>query len=259
MATVEQQTRIAPPAETGFQKEQAVQRMFTSIARYYDLNNSVLSVGLHHRWKRNAIEYLVSPPHPHPLPPRERDLILDIGAGTGDLALLAAGRIGTSARIIAADLNYPMLAIGLKKIRRKQFERQIACAQVNAERISARDEVFDAVTTGFCLRNVADLQMALREIYWVLKPGGRLVCLEFSRPTTSWLRRLYDWYSFALLPWIGTKVSGDTTGVYQYLPASIRSFPDQEALAKEMCAAGFKHAEYHNRSGGIVAIHVAVK
>jgi demethylmenaquinone methyltransferase/2-methoxy-6-polyprenyl-1,4-benzoquinol methylase len=246
---VEQEVRAAQSASTGSQKEQAVQRMFTSIARYYDLNNSLLSLGLHHRWKRQAIGFV----------PSSSERVLDIGAGTGDLALLAARRIGASARLIAADLNYPMLAIGMKKIRRKQLERQIACAQVNAERISARDGAFDAVTTGFCLRNVADLQMALREIHRVLKPGGRLVCLEFSRPTAPWLRRLYDWYSFSLLPWIGTKVSGDTTGVYQYLPDSIRRFPDQEGLAKEMRAAGFGCVDYYNQSGGIVAIHVAVK
>jgi len=255
------QKAAAPPAGTGLQKEQAVQRMFSSIARYYDLNNSLLSLGLHHRWKRQAVEYLVSAPHPRPLPPGERDFlnILDIGAGTGDLALLAAGRLRGSARIIAADLNHPMLAVGARKIQRARLERQILCVQANADRISAGDGTFDAVTTGFCLRNVGDLPAALREIARTLKPGGRLICLEFSRPPARWLRRLYDWYSFTVLPWIGTKVSGDTTGVYQYLPASIRTFPDQEGLAEEIRKAGFGWVEYHNLTGGIVAIHVAVK
>jgi demethylmenaquinone methyltransferase/2-methoxy-6-polyprenyl-1,4-benzoquinol methylase len=293
MLTAEEQTQSVPPAGTGLAKEQAVQRMFSSIARFYDLNNSVLSLGLHHYWKRKAIEFLIAdPPHPNPLPPGERDslrilatsdkipltlhspargegveppwernslkLLLDVGAGTGDLALLAAARLRGPARIIAADLNYPMLVVGARKIRRAR-ERRILCVQANAERICAANGSFDAVVTGFCLRNVADLSAALREIHRVLRIGGRLICLEFSRPSAPWLRRLYDWYSFLLLPWVGTKISGDTTGVYQYLPASIRSFPDQEGLAEAMRTAGFGLVEYLNLSGGIVAIHIAVK
>jgi demethylmenaquinone methyltransferase / 2-methoxy-6-polyprenyl-1,4-benzoquinol methylase len=248
MIALDQKT-AAPPAGTGLQKEQAVQRMFSSIARYYDLNNSLLSLGLHHKWKRKAVGFV---------PPSSKR-VLDVGAGTGDLALLVARRFGQEVQILAADLNHPMLAVGVTKILRARLERQILCVQANADRISARDGTFDAVTTGFCLRNVGDLNSALREIHRVLKPGGRLACLEFSRPIAPWLRRLYDWYSFSLLPWIGTKVSRDTTGVYQYLPASIRTFPDQEGLAEEMRKAGFGRVEYHNLTGGIVAIHVAVK
>jgi demethylmenaquinone methyltransferase/2-methoxy-6-polyprenyl-1,4-benzoquinol methylase len=249
MVTLEERTPLASPAGTGVEKEQAVQRMFSSIARYYDLNNSVLSLGLHHRWKREAIGYL---------PPGTR-FVLDIGAGTGDLALLAIRRLGQTARVIAADLNHPMLAMGMAKVRKGRLQRQIVCVQANAERLCVPDAAFDAVTTGFCLRNVGDLPATLRELHRVLKPGGRLVCLEFSRPIAPWLRGLYDWYSFSLLPWIGTKVSGDTTGVYEYLPASIRTFPDQSGLAKEMQAAGFGCVEYINLNGGIVAIHLAVK
>jgi demethylmenaquinone methyltransferase/2-methoxy-6-polyprenyl-1,4-benzoquinol methylase len=249
MLTVEEQTQSVSAAGTGSEKEQAVQRMFSSIARYYDLNNSLLSLGLHHSWKRQAVGFL-SPDDCH---------VLDVGAGTGDLALLAARRLGGKVRIVAADLNGPMLAIGLQKVRTARLQRQIVCVQANAEHLSAPDATFDAVTTGFCLRNVSDLARALHEVRRVLKPGGRLVCLEFSRPVAGWLRQLYDWYSFTLLPWIGTKVSGDTTGVYQYLPASIRSFPDQEELTRMLRAVGFEKVEYHNLSGGIVAIHVAVK
>jgi demethylmenaquinone methyltransferase/2-methoxy-6-polyprenyl-1,4-benzoquinol methylase len=273
MLTVEEQTQTAPPAGTGPQKEQAVQRMFSSIARYYDLNNSLLSLGLHHSWKRKAVEFLLEdPPHPNPLGEpvapqnatghgarESMKLVLDVGAGTADLALLAASRLGGKTRIVAADLNRPMLAIGLAKVRKAGRHRQIVCVQANAERLCVPDAAFDAVTTGFCMRNVGDLTTALREIIRALKPGGRLICLEFSRPVIGWLRRLYDWYSFTLLPWVGTKVSGDTTGVYQYLPASIRAFPDQEGLARLMREVGFEKVEYHNLSGGIVAIHVAVK
>jgi len=249
MLTMEEQAQIAPPAGTGSEKEQAVQRMFSSIARYYDLNNSLLSLGLHHAWKRQAVAYLSS---------NDRN-VLDVGAGTADLALLAANRLGSGARIVAADFNYPMLAIGLKKVRKADRQKQILCVQANAERLCVPDGTFDGVTTGFCIRNVADLSKALAEIRRVLKPGGRFVCLEFSRPTVGWLRQLYDWYSFTLLPWVGTKVSGDKTGVYDYLPASIRTFPEQEGLMRLMYEVGFRHVEYRNLSGGIVAIHIAVK
>src|SRR2546426_746858 len=249
MVMLEEQTQAAPPAGTGQQKERAVQQMFSSIARYYDLNNSLLSLGLHHSWKRQAVTYLSI---------NDRK-VLDVGAGTADLALLAARRLGGKARIVAADLNGTMLAIGLTKVRKASLQRQIVCVQANAERLCVPDASFDAVTTGFCLRNVANLSLALQEIRRVLKPGGRLICLEFSRPVAGWLRRLYDWYSFTLLPWIGTRVSGDTTGVYQYLPASIRSFPDQNGLARLLREVGFQKVEYHNLSGGIVAIHVAAK
>src|SRR5947208_2293303 len=273
MLTVEELTKTAPAAGTGSEKEQTVQRMFSSIARYYDLNNSLLSLGLHHYWKRRAVEYLVGdPPHPNPLPPGERGssslsagergsvkLVLDVGAGTADLALLTADRLGNGARVIAADLNVPMLKIGMEKVWKAARQKQIACVQANAERLCIPDATFDAVTTGFCMRNVADLPKALSEIRRVLKPGGRLICLEFSHPVSSWLRRLYDWYSFTVLPWIGTRVSGDTTGVYQYLPASIRSFPDQDGLARVLREVGFEKVEYNNLSGGIVAIHIAVK
>jgi len=262
MLTVEEQPQAAAPAGTGRHKEQVVQRMFSSIARSYDLNNSLLSGGLHHYWKNKAIEFLVAPPHPDPLPQEAREkvqLVLDVGAGTADLALLAANRLGQYARIIAADLNAPMLAVGLEKVRTAHRQRQILCVQANAERLCAPDATFDAVTTGFCMRNVGDLPQALRETLRVLKPGGRLICLEFSRPVAGWLRGLYNWYSFTLLPWIGATVSGDHTGVYDYLPASIRAFPDQEGLATLMREAGFTRVDYQNLSGGIVAIHVAIK
>jgi demethylmenaquinone methyltransferase/2-methoxy-6-polyprenyl-1,4-benzoquinol methylase len=276
---MQEHTQAAQPAGTGSEKERAVQRMFSSIARYYDLNNSLLSLGLHHQWKRKAVEFLDDkkgvrhifseenepdplPPHPDPLPPGAREsvkYVLDVGAGTADLALLTASRLGEKARIVAADLNKPMLAIGVEKVRKAERQNQIVCVQANAERLCVPDASFDAVTTGFCMRNVGDLTTALREVLRTLKPGGRLICLEFSRPAAGWLRGLYDWYSFTLLPWVGTKISGDNTGVYEYLPASIRAFPDQEGLARLMREVGFSRVEYRNLSGGIVAIHIAVK
>ena len=235
---------------SGSAREQAVQRMFTAIAGVYDLNNTLLSFGLHYRWKKITASYI---------PVIEDGTALDVGAGTADLALFVEPRMGTHGRVIASDLNHAMLAEGLKKIDGKGLSGKIACLQANAEHLGFADNTFDAVTTGFCMRNVGDLGQAIVEIRRVMKPEGTFVCLEFSRPVFGWLRALYDWYSFKLLPWIGTKVAKDTTGVYQYLPASIRSFPDQERLCHLLRDAGFREVSYRNLTGGIVAIHRAVK
>jgi demethylmenaquinone methyltransferase/2-methoxy-6-polyprenyl-1,4-benzoquinol methylase len=235
---------------SGSAREQAVQRMFTSIARCYDLNNTLLSFGLHYRWKRVAASFIT---------PVEQGTALDVGSGTADLALLVEPRMGIQGRVVASDLNYAMLAEGRRKVIDKGFEGKITCLQANAEHLGFEDNAFDAVTTGFCMRNVGNLPQALREIRRVMKPGGRFVCLEFSRPIFGWLRALYDWYSFTLLPWIGTKVARDHTGVYEYLPASIRTFPDQERLCHILREAGFRQVSYRNLTGGIVAVHVAIK
>ncbi len=235
---------------SGAPREQAVQRMFTAIAGRYDLNNSLLSFGLHHRWKTLAAGLV---------PAQTHGRALDLGAGTGDLALLLDGRMGPQGRVVAMDLNFAMLRVGASKIDRRGLASRIACLRGNAERLAFPDATFDAVTTGFCIRNVGDRPQAFREIHRVLKPGGRFVCLEFSRPVAAWLRRAYDWYSFHLLPAIGTWVAGDSTDVYRYLPESIRTFPDQERLAAMLRETGFARVEYQNLTGGIVALHVAVK
>jgi demethylmenaquinone methyltransferase/2-methoxy-6-polyprenyl-1,4-benzoquinol methylase len=249
---------------SGAAREQAVQRMFTAIARWYDLNNTVLSFGLHHRWKRQVLD-LVIPPDASACGVSSGEVlaepryILDIGAGTADLALLIESRLQPAGLVIAADLNHAMLVEGQRKVERKGLRSRITCMEVNAEHLGFPDGSFDAVTTGFCMRNVGDLSRALQEIQRVLKPGGRFVCLEFSHPARAWLRSLYDWYSFTLLPKVGTMVAHDTTGVYEYLPASIRTFPDQETLCERLRQAGFRDVTYRNLTGGIVAIHSAVK
>jgi demethylmenaquinone methyltransferase/2-methoxy-6-polyprenyl-1,4-benzoquinol methylase len=235
---------------SGQAREQAVQQMFTAIARVYDLNNTLLSFGLHHRWKKITASYV---------PVTIEGRALDVGAGTADLALLIESRMGSNGRVIASDLNHAMLIEGLKKITRRGLGQRVTCLEANAEHLGFPDGIFHAVTTGFCMRNVGDLRQAVTEIHRILQPGGRFVCLEFSRPIFGWLRVLYDWYSFRLLPWIGTKVAHDTTGVYEYLPASIRNFPDQERLKQVLLDAGFRQVTYRNLTGGIVAIHVAVK
>jgi demethylmenaquinone methyltransferase / 2-methoxy-6-polyprenyl-1,4-benzoquinol methylase len=235
---------------TGPAREQAVQRMFTAIAKFYDLNNSLLSFGLHHSWKRTAVSYI---------PNMQGTRALDLGAGTCDLAILVDHRLQFTSQIIAADLNLAMLRVGQEKLRSRKLTKRITCLQLNAEHLTFPSGTFHTVTAGFCIRNVGNVPQALSEICRVLQPGGRFVCLEFSRPVSANLRALYDWYSFHLLPWIGTKVARDGTGVYEYLPASIRNFPDQERLGQLLKEAGFQSVTYHNLTGGIVAIHVAVK
>jgi demethylmenaquinone methyltransferase / 2-methoxy-6-polyprenyl-1,4-benzoquinol methylase len=235
---------------SGDAREQAVQRMFTAIASVYDLNNTLLSFGLHHRWKKKTASFV---------PSVAQGIALDVGAGTADLALLLEPKMGARGLVIASDLNHAMLAEGLKKVGAKGLAGRIACLQANAEQLGFADGTFDAVTTGFCMRNVGNLAQAMGEIRRVMKQGGTFVCLEFSRPVFGWLRALYDWYSFTLLPWIGTKVAHDRTGVYEYLPASIRTFPDQERLCQVLREAGFRDVTYKNLTGGIVAIHVATK
>ena len=253
--SVQEHSQPAAPPQTistwtGSAREQAVQRMFTAIAGVYDLNNTLLSFGLHYRWKKITASLV---------PKVEQGTALDVGAGTADLALLVEPRMGVKGRVVASDLNHAMLAEGLRKVAGKGLAGKITCLQANAEHLGFAENTFDAVTTGFCMRNVGNLPQAVGEIRRVMKPGGTFVCLEFSRPVFGWLRALYDWYSFKLLPWIGTKVARDTTGVYEYLPASIRTFPDQERLCQVLREAGFRQVSYKNLTGGIVAIHVAMK
>jgi demethylmenaquinone methyltransferase/2-methoxy-6-polyprenyl-1,4-benzoquinol methylase len=244
------------------EKEKAVQGMFSSIARRYDLNNSLLSLGRHHAWKRKAVQLANI---------RQGMTILDLCTGTADLAILLAQaspphrppQIKESEelaspphiKIMAVDLNEQMLYVGREKISEHGLSREIICLRGHAERLQFKDQTFDVVTVAFGIRNVDHIPKAFAEIYRVLKPEGRMICLEFTRPTSRLLRGLYDFYSFKILPFIGTAVSGDKTGVYEYLPASIRDFPDQESLKEIIQAAGFRKADYLNLTGGIVAIH----
>ncbi|MBI3611548.1 MAG: bifunctional demethylmenaquinone methyltransferase/2-methoxy-6-polyprenyl-1,4-benzoquinol methylase UbiE [Nitrospirae bacterium] len=237
------------PLPTASEKEQAVQRMFTAIAHRYDLNNTLLSLGLHHSWKRLAVKMSEA---------AEGNAVLDLCTGTGDLAVLLARQVGPKGRVIGLDLNERMLAFGRRKIGRLGLSN-VALMAGNAESLQFGDRTFHAVTVAFGIRNVTNVPTALAEMARVLKPGGRAVCLEFSRPTNKPLRKLYDLYSFTILPRIGRLVARDRTGVYDYLPASIRVFPDQERFKDLFSEAGFSPVTYRNLSCGIVAIHVGMK
>ncbi len=231
-------------------KEQMVQKMFSSAAKKYDINNSVLSFGQHHSWKRFTVEQAGV---------KRGDHVLDVCSGTADIAILMAQKVGKSGSVAASDLNPEMLRIGRNKVREHGLEGVISCVIGNAESMQFRDNKFDAVTVGFGVRNVTHLEKAFSEMLRVTKRGGRVVCLEFTHPESPIFRYIYDFYSFTLLPAIGTLISKDQTGIYQYLPDSIRKFPPAEELRRLMLRVGFSNVYYHTLSGGIVAVHVGIK
>lgn len=228
-------------------KEKSVQKMFSSIAKYYDINNTILSMGLHHIWKKKAVAELSA---------SRGDTLLDICSGTGDLAYCLADIVKDEGSVVAVDLNLEMMKTGKKKIGKI---KNLTFLRSNAEMTGFKDNSFDGATVAFGMRNLSDLHKGFREIHRILKKGGKIICLEFSTPLNPALKLIYDFYSFALLPCVGKLVSNDDTGVYRYLPESIRNFPSQEKLTEIMYDAGFSHVKYKNLSGGIVAIHIGKK
>lgn len=224
-----------------------VQSMFASIAGRYDLLNHLLSGGLDFWWWRRMARAAGARPGAR---------FLDVAAGTGDSSVALARR---GAEVVSTDFTQAMLRLGPDKFRRRGLEQRIwASAAADAQRLPFADASFDGVTICYGLRNVEDRARALGEFLRVLKPGGGLVILEFSRPPSALFRRLYDWYSLRILPRIGGWVSGDP-GAYAYLPESIRGFPDQPSLAVELQRAGFAQVRWTNLTGGVVALHTGVR
>ncbi|HEY1504901.1 MAG TPA: bifunctional demethylmenaquinone methyltransferase/2-methoxy-6-polyprenyl-1,4-benzoquinol methylase UbiE [Stellaceae bacterium] len=222
-----------------------VREVFDHVARRYDLMNDLMSGGIHRRWKAELIGRLK---------PRPGEILLDIAGGTGDIARGFLGRAGKSGRAFVCDINASMVTAGRDRALDDGILGGITWLVGNAEELPVGDAGVDCCTIAFGLRNVTHKQKALEEARRVLKPGGRFFCLEFSRVEAPLLRRLYDLYSFAVLPRLGAVVAHDRDA-YQYLVESIRRFPPQTELAAMMTGAGFEQVSWRNLSGGIAAIH----
>jgi demethylmenaquinone methyltransferase/2-methoxy-6-polyprenyl-1,4-benzoquinol methylase len=232
------------------EKVHKVAEVFDSVARKYDIMNDVMSFGVHHLWKKFTIELCGL---------REGQRVLDLAGGTGDLAIAQARRVGEQGRVILADINASMLNEGRDRVIDKGLIGRIAPCQCNAEMLPFADDSFDCITIAFGLRNVTDKGKALASMRRVLKPGGRLCVLEFSRPLYQPLEKIYDFYSFKILPKMGELIANDRDS-YQYLAESIRMHPDQETLKQMMIdEGGFDEVEVFNLTGGIVALHRGFK
>ncbi|MEZ5501765.1 MAG: bifunctional demethylmenaquinone methyltransferase/2-methoxy-6-polyprenyl-1,4-benzoquinol methylase UbiE [Halioglobus sp.] len=223
--------------------------VFHSVAARYDLMNDLMSGGIHRIWKRFTIELSGV---------RKNNAVLDIAGGTGDLAARFAELVGPEGRVVLADINESMLQVGRDKLLDQGRQGNIEFVQADAQSLPFPDATFDCVTIAFGLRNVTDIDQALRSMLRVLKPGGRLLVLEFSKPGSTLLSKAYDTYSFRVLPLMGRIVANDSDS-YQYLAESIRRHPDQETLKEMMEDAGFCQVSYHNMTGGIVALHRGLK
>ncbi|CAQ85972.1 MULTISPECIES: bifunctional demethylmenaquinone methyltransferase/2-methoxy-6-polyprenyl-1,4-benzoquinol methylase UbiE [Photorhabdus] len=231
------------------EKESMVAEVFHSVAAKYDLMNDLMSFGIHRIWKRVAISASGV---------RRGQRVLDLAGGTGDLAAKFSRMVGEKGEVVLADINESMLKVGREKLRDTGIVGNVSYVQANAEALPFPDNYFDCITISFGLRNVTEKEKALRSMFRVLKPGGRLLVLEFSKPFLAPLSKAYDAYSFHVLPKMGQIFVQDADS-YRYLAESIRMHPDQETLKTMMEDAGFEQVTYTNMTGGIVALHRGFK
>ena len=231
------------------EKGTRVLRHFDGVASQYDLMNSVLSLGIHHLWKRKAIKTLGLYPGAY---------VLDVCGGTGDLSILAARIVGPTGRVILYDINEKMISAGIDKMSRSREGNRITHVLGDAEHIAFPDQCFDATMVGFGIRNLVHMKEGFKEMYRVLKHGGKIMCLEFSKPTCVPFRWLYDMYSFYIMPFLGEIIVGNRQA-YLHLPESIRTFPLPDELARMLENIGFKNVSYKKLTNGIAVIHTGVK
>ncbi|GGI91545.1 ubiquinone/menaquinone biosynthesis C-methyltransferase UbiE [Shewanella hanedai] len=231
------------------QKADLVADVFHSVAAKYDIMNDVMSFGIHRMWKRFTIESAGARPGMK---------VLDLAGGTGDLTAKFSHLVGDRGQVTLADINDSMLKVGREKLRNKGIVGNVNYVQANAEALPFPDNHFDIITIAFGLRNVTDKDAAISSMLRVLKPGGKLLILEFSKPQHDIMRKVYDLYSFKILPKMGSLITQDADS-YEYLAESIRMHPDQETLKGMMVDAGFEQVEYTNMTDGIVALHKGYK
>jgi demethylmenaquinone methyltransferase/2-methoxy-6-polyprenyl-1,4-benzoquinol methylase len=237
--------------ETIDSKEKAgkVADVFHSVADNYDLMNDLMSAGIHRLWKHMTIEMSGI---------RRGHKVLDIAGGTGDLAAKFSKIVGSEGAVVLADINESMLKVGRDRLIDRGIIENVMFSQADAQYLPFPDNTFDVITIAFGLRNVTDKDMALRSMLRVLKPGGKLLILEFSKPTSSLLSKIYDTYSFNVLPRLGEVFANDSDS-YKYLAESIRMHPDQSSLLQMLDSAGFENTDFHNMTGGVVALHRGIK
>lgn len=228
------------------EKAQRVRGVFDSVASKYDVMNDLMSGGLHRAWKAYTVMVANL---------REGSQVLDIAGGTGDLSLAFSKKVGSTGRVVHTDINEAMLRTGRERL--LDAGVVLPTTVCDAEKLPFPDNHFDVVTVAFGLRNMTHKDAALKEMNRVLRPRGKLLVLEFSQVAQP-LRKAYDWYSFNVLPRLGKAVAGDDAS-YRYLAESIRMHPDQESLKTLMKEGGFGHVDYHNMTGGVVALHVGIK
>ncbi|MBR9727536.1 bifunctional demethylmenaquinone methyltransferase/2-methoxy-6-polyprenyl-1,4-benzoquinol methylase UbiE [Shewanella intestini] len=230
-------------------KADLVADVFHSVAAKYDIMNDVMSFGIHRLWKRHTIEVAAARPGMS---------ILDLAGGTGDLTAKFSRIVGNTGSVVIADINDSMLKVGRTKLRDRGIVNNVSYVQANAEALPFPDNHFDIITIAFGLRNVTDKDAALRSMRRVLKPGGKLLVLEFSKPKHEVMRKVYDLYSFKVLPKMGAMITQDADS-YEYLAESIRMHPDQETLKQMMIDAGLEQVDYTNMTDGVVALHRGYK
>lgn len=235
---------VSPPEKT-----KKVAEVFHSVAHNYDLMNDLMSLGIHRLWKKIAIDILQL---------RPRQIVLDLAGGTGDLTAKISPIIGDNGQVILSDINASMLSRGRDRLLDQGVFHNLSVVQADAEQLPFPDNYFDRVIIGFGLRNVTNKEKALQSIYRILKPGGFIIILEFSKPTLPLLKIAYDAYSFKILPLLGKLVAKDESS-YRYLAESIRMHPDQETLKEMMIKCGYDRCDFYNLSGGIVAVHKGFK
>jgi len=247
--TDKKQTHFGYESVAVDEKESRVKHVFDSVADNYDIMNDLMSLGIHRLWKRytSNVSQL-----------RTGDRVLDVASGSGDLSRLFSKKVGASGHVYVTDINEAMLNVGRDRLTDAGIVKNVSFVIANAEVLPFKSNYFNCISMGFGLRNVTDKPKALASMYEKLAPGGKLMILEFSKPTLPLLKPIYDVYSFSLLPMIGQLIANDSES-YKYLAESIRMHPDQDSLKKMIEQVGFEDCNYHNLSGGIVALHTAYK